>query len=750
MKLQTISALNLKLQGSTGSFKVGSPNSRETFEVKYLLTHVGLNFNEGSDERLLKELAPVREIFDFKSLDFDEIMQRDIDDARVSSELIPYILDDESKDLVKFFPPIVVVALPIKNDANKPLDYYPKVKNEVEKRRDHPTGVEDWAVVQSGEDGKEVFKFEQPILSGVPQLHDLVSLNLNTSKCRLIIVDGQHRAMALLALYRNLKEDWSDSRRKPFESYYKEWTPEYIRKFNLDEIRLPMIICTIPELDENYSSASGAYDLKKASRSIFLTLNKTARKVSRSRNLLLDDSDLISSFMRKVLSKIKNGDSNFLSSTSLEIHNVELDQGGDRQVITSPMAFTGVPHLHYITEHLMLDSGDVTGVRKRDGRFSTRAKGTYISVLLQRLDADNTLGQDAYSSITRNVFTTNDEKVLCETFMSSYGKCILKSLTGFFPFKAYANATQAIKIASDSVDVHIKPMLFDGQGIARVFEDHRKSLEHRLDEGYFKHDVPKLKLFKAELDRINNSYELMVSRFERELTINFFSGMQANFYSSKEPGGDLVPYSNAVSWVTKVYRNIFQTVAFQAALVCGFFSQFEKASAELELNLDECFDEYLEQINTYFSPTTYSKFRNLSELLIGHTDGENFSNIEISEGSPFTFRNVVFPNEMSPDEWPKYRYIILEIWNPSHSEFNDVIEVERNICRQQIITSLYDRYIKDYSKENMRHISDLTKDEKEAQFSLAFSNFKDMLRRLNKASVLDESVCRRYVSDSFI
>lgn len=754
MKLQTISALNLKLQGSVGSFKVGSPSTRESFEVKYLLTHVGLNFNEGSDERLLKELAPVREIFDFKSLDFDEIMQRDIDDARVSSELIPYILDDESKDLVKFFPPIVVVALPIKNDANKPLDYYPVVKNEIERRKDHPTGVEDWAIIQSGEDGKEVFKFEQPILSGVSQLHDLVSLNLNTSKCRLIIVDGQHRAMALLALYRNLKEDWSDSRRKPFESYYKEWTPEYIRKFNLAEIRLPMIICTIPELDEVYAQKSGAYDLKKASRSIFLTLNKTARKVSRSRNLLLDDSDLISSFMRKVLSKIKNGDSDFLSSTSLEIHNVELDQGGDRQVISSPMAFTGVPHLHYIIEHLMLDSGDVTGIRKRDGRFSTRAKGTYITVLLQRLDADNTIGQDAYSSINRNVFTTNDESVLCKTFMASYGKCILKSLTGFFPFKVYADATQSIKIASDSVDVHIKPMLFDGQGIARVFDDHRKSLEHRLGEGYFKHDMPKLKLFKAELDRINNSYELMINRFEQELTTNFFRGMPSNFYLFKEAGSDLLPFDDAVSWVGKFYRTIFQTVAFQAALICGFFSQFEKASSQFvgdfELDLDICFDEYLAQMNNFFSPTSYSKFKNLSELFMGHTDGDNFSKMNISEGSPFTFRNVVFPNEMAPDEWPKYRYLLLEIWNPTNKDFNDLIEAERNICRQQIITSLYDRYIKDYSKKNMRHISELTKEEKEDQFSIAFGNYKDMLRRMNKASVLDESICRRYISDLFI
>ena len=48
----------------------------------------------------------MREVFEYETLDFDEIMQRDIDDARVSAELIPYLLDEKSVDLIKLFPPI--------------------------------------------------------------------------------------------------------------------------------------------------------------------------------------------------------------------------------------------------------------------------------------------------------------------------------------------------------------------------------------------------------------------------------------------------------------------------------------------------------------------------------------------------------------------------------------------------------------------------------------------------------------------
>lgn len=211
LKLRKESALNLTLEGSTGSFSVGTGrDGQNSLEVKYFLTHVGLDFSSISDEALLSHLAPVREIFDFKQLDFDEIMQRDIDDARVSSELIPYLLDEKSVDLVKLFPPIVVVVLPVKEGENRPADLYPKVyEEETLEQNDEAAKY----ILRAGAVGQEVFQFEQPIDEGQRLKHDLVRFRLNTHKTRLVIVDGQHRAMALLAIYRNLKDQWSDEKR---------------------------------------------------------------------------------------------------------------------------------------------------------------------------------------------------------------------------------------------------------------------------------------------------------------------------------------------------------------------------------------------------------------------------------------------------------------------------------------------------------------------------------------------------------
>src|SRR5262245_60160980 len=100
LALQTTSALNLTLEGSVGSFSVGGREGQSSIEVMYFLTHVGLDFKSGASVQMLSHLAPVREMFEAETLEFDEIMQRDIDDARVSSELIPYLLDPRSRDLV--------------------------------------------------------------------------------------------------------------------------------------------------------------------------------------------------------------------------------------------------------------------------------------------------------------------------------------------------------------------------------------------------------------------------------------------------------------------------------------------------------------------------------------------------------------------------------------------------------------------------------------------------------------------------
>ncbi|EHR6781397.1 DNA sulfur modification protein DndB [Vibrio parahaemolyticus] len=731
------SELNLTLKGSVGSFKVGKSDSSMSLDVKYLLTTVGLNFNQGSDDKLLKELAPVREIFNFKDLDFDEIMQRDIDDARVSSELIPYILDNSQTGLIKFFPPIVVVALPLESNENKPAKFYDKISNKIEELNQY--GLKEWAVMQSGDTGSEIFRFEQPVIQGKVSQHDLVKFEINTSRCQLVIVDGQHRAMALLALYRNLKNQWSDSNRQAFESYYKEWTPSYIKSFDLDSIQLPMIICTIPDLAEGYE---GDFDLKKASRSIFLTLNKNARKVSRSRNLLLDDADLVSSFMRSVLSKIKNDDNNILADSNFQIHNVELDQSGDRMKIQSPVAITGVTHLHYMIEHILLDSSNINGISKRDGRFKTRTSGDYFTNALTRLKCEDVIGSDGYSQIRRDVFTANDEDKLRKSFDDVYGKYIINFFKEFYPYACFSSASEIIKNKAQShQDVHLKPMLFDGQGIAKIFESHRSSLSMRIDEGYFKHDVPRIKELKNQLDATNDSLITLVNSLKFERAVNLFEKSIPKKHLKEDTFSDKLLKASDF-----LYDNVFTTIAFQSAMICGFFTEVEKYSDQFsgmhQCDIDDLYNEYIESINNFFETKTFTQVKNLVSLFIGDFNGNDTESFEILYDSSNTFRNVVYPGEMQPDEWPKYRYLFLELWKTNVDSFETQLEKERVKCRKQVANQLYTRLHKKFLQDNRLLEQDLSNEQREELLAKTTQLYKEMLGCLSKKSAIDESFVR--------
>ena len=724
LKLKKETALNLTLEGSVGSFNVGKGRSgQNSLEVKYFLTHVGLDFSSGSNDAVLSHLAPVREIFDFAQLDFDEIMQRDIDDSRVSGELIPYLLDSKSSDLIKLFPPIIVVVLPLQELSPRPAGLYPKVeKEEIASPEDqHKT-----LVLRAGSIGQEVFQFEQPIVDGTLIHHDLVRFKLNTHKTRLVIVDGQHRAMALLALYRNLKDEWSDEKRAPFKEYYAEWTPKYIQEFDLKEINLPVMFCTFPQLCKDYN---GEFDLKKASRTIFLTLNKTARKVSSSRNILLDDNDLIALFLRRCLSEIKQKDNR--SPHSLRIFNVELDQFEDRLKTQNPIALTGVNHIYYLIEHLLLNEGnnDVNGAKPRTGKFSKR-KDLNGYGGMDRLDGRNLLGDTVATNTTRDTFTLEAAEKLAQSFDGCYGSFIVSAFEKFNPYELHNRAVLNLESELEKhEDRKLRPILFEGQGIGRVFEAHRNNLHQKLKEGAFATDVPKIKEVSQQLDNTARRITDGLTKFRNHRVTKFLENV-TDKRELKDNNGNW--YSKIVSLINDLYDNVFTTVAFETAMLCGFFGEIERTNQALRkenkdpLKVQECFDEYIRQLNDFFIPTSVPQFKKLVSLFAGEFERE------ISDGklasSRRTFRSVVYRGEMQPDQWPKYKYLLLEIWKPDSPDFAITISGERTKCRHQIFKSLYEHYRANYAKEHMKPEDDLEKPEQQKIFNETYASFEGFLK----------------------
>ena len=702
LNLSVPSALNLTLSGSVGTFSVGTGHGEQkTVEVKYFLTHVGLNFASSANEEVLKHLAPVREIFHTADLEFDEIMQRDIDDARVSSELVPYLLDARSRDLVKLFPPIIVVVMPVQELDNRPADYYPKVETESKDMGDYTAEI-----TRSGQIGQELFEFSQPCKNGILYEHDLVKLRLNTNRSKLVIVDGQHRAMALLAIYRNLKQDWSDAMRAPYKDYYEEWTPNYIKQFTLNNISLPVMFCTFPALDTTYE---GGYNVKMAARSIFLTLNKTARQVSASRNRLLDDNDLIALVLRDTLSTIKKKDTR--SSTSLRIFNVELDQAHDRVKIDSPIAMTGVNHIYYFIEHILLNKRDedVNGAKPRAGKFYKRTE-LQSAGALERLDGRNVLGAEVADATMRDFYTPEVGAKLADKFRERFGGFIVATFERFQPFEAHCSAVlwldQQLQLQSNT---KLRPILFEGQGIGRTFSAHQENLAEKLRSGEFGSEATKIQEISDRLMATRQLVQDFVQKLRQQRAENYLNKISDKRALCLSDGAY---HPKVIEFVNDLFENVFTTVAFQSALVAGFFGEIERCNlkraknGDMSIDLDTAFDNYISELNAFFSPTRSSDVCRLIEVFLG-TPTEQISDWKITP-SATTFRRVVYRGEMQPDQWPKYKYLLLEIWRAENTDLSESLSSEREKCRSQIFNSLQDEHRKDFLERNYKREEELT------------------------------------------
>ena len=171
----------------------------------------------------------------------------------------------------------------------------------------------------------------------------MATLKYNKQRCAFIIVDGQHRAMAILALHRQLNREWRDNR---FASYYAHIS---VSPEEVNHIELPTCIIYFPDLHKNNSYVKEeGIDLNSACREIFLVVNRSAKRVSKSRELLLDDEDIAAHLMRKTLSTFKKRDNEQDGST--RIHSISYGDSdmdaGEREVISGHLTYSSAIAIH--------------------------------------------------------------------------------------------------------------------------------------------------------------------------------------------------------------------------------------------------------------------------------------------------------------------------------------------------------------------------------------------------------------------
>lgn len=675
--LNVVSGLDLHISGSLGSFSV-RPAAPEvpSIPVKYLQTHVTFDLDGGQRERLFQNLLPVREIFEAKDMNFDDLMQRDIDDGRVSTELIPYLLEPGAA--VKFFPPIIAVVVPV-GPQKELLTSYPEIAEET-----IASGAYNRRVQRAGAYGKEVFEFEQIEVNGELLAFDNARLRLNSNRCKIVIVDGQHRAMALLALYRNLK-GWPDNT-AAYRHYYARWSRELINKFDLKQISLPMAICVFPTL----SGENPPLRVTEACRSVFLALNKNARPVTRARNILLNDKDIIAHFERAILGEVKNY--HIDAPSRLRLWNFELDAERDRSVLTSPVALSGVMHLHHLLERVLMLGQKPTGLNVPASNLWLRKN--ISDTVLRRLDADNLLGSDVVNATTRHLFTAETRDTLLKSFEARYLRYIIKGFQKFAPYAAFASAASDVEVHLRSqTDKRTHSMLFEGQGVLRVFRQYVETLTTEQKE----QEELKKQQQASELDAILTelkNLEENVTKHENIFRETRTQKLLAHLSSSKWP--------HLGTHIDSLYKEHLTTAAFQIALFATFFFMMEdlhgKESGDLRSSGDQqemqLFDEYMACLNQFFDPQSDAEAKRLISTFVGSVSGQ-FGTVGMTvSSSETTLRNIVVHSELKPDEWPRFRYILLELWKPSHEALAAMLDEYRKQCRKDVLQAYYRQKIK--------------------------------------------------------
>lgn len=454
------------VQGTWGSF--ATPAGR----VDYIMTKARLGGDlDAPERRLTRSLAPVREIMDPGDLDFNQLLQRDLDDHRVAVNLIPYLLKQETTGPA-LFPPIVAVLLPFRN---KRPTTFPALADPTQTEHDETL----WQETRAG----KAFQVQRLVFPN-GELHpaNLGKLWWNQSEASLVVLDGQHRAMALLAIERTLSRSWQNNGEK-FRPFYEHQVERLLDKYQVSEldlakIEVPVTVCWFPDETGDPSRPH------EAARKLFVDVNKEARPPSDSRIILLSDGELSNVLTRSLLSALRSRSDSYLPLYAVEYDNPEVNT-------SRPARWSVMTNIHLLkmavnrcvfgpSKYLTNLAQQIGGREKAKDRDDfMHAQLDLVSLLPEHFD-DGGYQYDR-DSIGDLKFPLGRADALAGRFMDTWGQAILTLLSKTAPYAAHATSLTKFKENWDTTKTHAAlahDALFGGVGVYWTLRD---SYDHYQD-----------------------------------------------------------------------------------------------------------------------------------------------------------------------------------------------------------------------------------------------------------------------------
>lgn len=286
----------VKIFGQWGEFNSHDPDS----SIIYFSANARFSSKPLNDAQtaLLRYMVPVRELLDVRDLRFNELLQRDLDDFRVSTELIRYAAGLDRTGGAAFFPPILAVLLPYENDAFADMD-------PASAQSSGATHILESAPyfrltrLQPGEEAAD-----SDLSSNSNRRAELA---WNDGRSKLVVIDGQHRVMALLALYRTVHNQWAQVPGWKYRTLYEDAVKRLLASESdpsvlspIPDVELPVTIVLFPKLR--------GLAIRDAARKLFVDVNQGAKRPSASRLILLSDSDIVNVLTREWLEDVRDQD----------------------------------------------------------------------------------------------------------------------------------------------------------------------------------------------------------------------------------------------------------------------------------------------------------------------------------------------------------------------------------------------------------------------------------------------------------
>jgi hypothetical protein len=272
-------------EGSFGRFVAG-----DSFPVDYIMT----TFTAAdlkSDLTFARDIRP-------EQLDFEMLMQRDIDEERVRKQIEPYLRPQmtaaEIRSRAIFFPPLLVAIIPVK--GKKMQQYYPDETGNLsdDEKLGTKVATREWqglfklsyfTTENAHAYNITLFKHSGPVNQAV----DLAPVKLETRPARgneygasLVVIDGQHRLRALIDVY--------------------EQSPDLLK-----DIVVPVCILFSPNSTQYQQTAYGQIkvpSIPEVFRHLFVDVNSNTELVGGHFRILLSDESIGSLVCRKFCDQV--------------------------------------------------------------------------------------------------------------------------------------------------------------------------------------------------------------------------------------------------------------------------------------------------------------------------------------------------------------------------------------------------------------------------------------------------------------